>query len=287
MSDVALEKRFARLKQRNRLLRRRLAKVQRRQRWMTIAGGMALTLIAAVGAASVSGDHFELLHPVTQHTRIAFYGGPAGKSAGFKFLDDTGKMTAFLGTSTQNAPQLQYFAADGSTRAEFDLDGNGVPALKMYGANGKMRCSIVAVPQGKSALLHFFDEDGNDRFHLGMGDDSPGISFWTADGKSRGSLYMNPKGNAEALQFTDADGKIRLFAALQEQGSYPVVQLYSSKGKMRLMASDNPDESASLCFFDNVVENKNPRLFIGCDSKGNPTIQFLGIDGKPVKTITP
>jgi hypothetical protein len=284
MTETPIDKRLQLLEQDNRDLRQQLAKLQWRRRWLTCCVAVLLLIAVAAGAASFTGDHFELLHPVTSRERIAFYA--MGKSTGLKFFDDSGIMRSFVGSSADDAPQIQLYAADGTTlRAALDLDTNSTPALKMYGANGKLRSSLFANSQGKSSLLNFFDEAGNVRYRLGMGDDSPGMSFWTPEGKIRASFYMNLQGKSEALQFFDDSGNIRLKVGVAEQDYLPVVQMFSVAGKLRIASQVLPQgDMAGLTFFDAAEKS---RLFVGCDNNGEPIIRFLGADGNVTKELKP
>jgi hypothetical protein len=208
MIDSTFEERILELEQANAELRREIGGMQRRRRRTWIAGIAIVALVTVAGAASFSGDSFQLLHPTSNKQRISYGANPQGKTAGLKFYDDKGgKQRIFFGHGEEDSPTLQFFAPDGQLlRANLAVGVDNSVGLHLFGRTGK-ELVVLGITASNQFTLQLHRPDGKNFAAINMPekDTSGGLVFYDSDEKPRLAVGLDGK-DEPLIRFFSADG---------------------------------------------------------------------------------
>ena len=150
-------------------LEKRVAGLERQNRWMKRAGSTIFLLLASV-----------LLMGQARQPQAA-------RARNFSLLDSKGRVVAELKTESDGIPSLSFY--DDKGESNLTLLGGDVPGV-VVGTDGHSMADLRAPSFGKDAqgkntgasALKLFDAEGNLRVELGAFKSGPSLDFDDADG---------------------------------------------------------------------------------------------------------
>jgi hypothetical protein len=168
------------LEDRLRKLEEKLARTERRYRFVLAGIGIAVLACAVIWVVIGAAGRTQAQKP-----------GETGKvirANAFVLVDEQGDTRAVLAAGKDGLePGLCLFDEKGEVRAALSVSDDG-PRLVLYDEKGTPRAGLNAFKDGPGLLLH--DENGETRAALGTGERGPGLSLYDEKGTPRAALCI-------------------------------------------------------------------------------------------------
>jgi hypothetical protein len=131
------------------------------------------------------------------------------------------------GADVVRAGRLEIVDADGSVRAELDVEPGGGPSLDLYDAGGVKRLRLNLVDDSIPRLT-FFDEKGRTRELLGVSADGAAVKLFDEQGTMRVILGLYIDGTC-GVALMDEKGEVRAGLVADALGD-PSLDLFDQAG---------------------------------------------------------
>lgn len=258
----------------------RLGKVERQNRRLKIAGGVALVLIWAVTLLSAAAPK-----PKTVDAER------------FVVVDNGGKQRAAFGVS-ENGASLKISNEKGKTVVLMEVSEDGTPVLAFKDENSTIRALLTLGEDDPILSLH--DENETPRAMLLVHDErGPSLSFRNKQGETCARVYLAESGprlefsyeNGSSVELDLVEGGPTLFMRGKEDKSF--IGLGLAKAGPGLVLADERVQRICLAIFEDTSylslrdENNAKRGMLSLGEDGTPKLQLYDKDGKVVWQAIP
>ncbi len=241
----------------------RLARLERRNRWLTgVAGGLAVLAGAMLMAGYTSIEeqlqgmqNLQVRQLETQRVvirdangLIRGWLGIAEDGTRLVFYDESGRQRAGFGLTLQNEPAMAIF--DPSQQARIVLGmADGWPGLVIRDAGGLKRIALQTQPDW--ATLFFFDRRERKRAGIGLAQEAAAVNLLDEYAVDRAGLTVDAHGSS--LVFFDRMGVKRAGLGLLKDDD-PAMGFFERSGELRLGMSVEPGLAQMSVFGTNRIE---------------------------------